>query len=124
MQPGWCRREPTRNRCRARCATHAFRQRWMSTRKSYRRHSAARYSSYPSLQKTERSNHGPVRSNKARFSVSQTGWLGRQVIERYGGASLDRTDDLIVANDALFRSHLIDSTQHASISIPEERNLL
>jgi hypothetical protein len=29
------------------------------------------------------------------------GRKGRQVIEKIGGASRDRTDDLIVANDAL-----------------------
>jgi hypothetical protein len=29
------------------------------------------------------------------------GWKSRQVIEKIGGASRDRTDDLIVANDAL-----------------------
>ncbi len=31
----------------------------------------------------------------------ETGCSSRQVIERIGGASRDRTDDLIVANDAL-----------------------
>ena len=45
--------------------------------------------------------HGPLRSNKAGDSVTKRGGSSRQVIERIGGASRDRTDDLIVANDAL-----------------------
>src|ERR1035437_9852831 len=45
--------------------------------------------------------HGPLRSNKAGFSMIEHGEKSRQVIEKIGGASRDRTDDLIVANDAL-----------------------
>jgi hypothetical protein len=33
--------------------------------------------------------------------MTKSGCLSRQVIEMIGGASRDRTDDLIVANDAL-----------------------
>jgi hypothetical protein len=35
------------------------------------------------------------------FSMSANNGLSRQVAEKIGGASRDRTDDLIVANDAL-----------------------
>ena len=45
--------------------------------------------------------HGPLRSNKTGFFVLDNGWKTREVIEAIGGASRDRTDDLIVANDAL-----------------------
>ncbi len=33
--------------------------------------------------------------------MTKSGCSSRQVVERFGGASRDRTDDLIVANDAL-----------------------
>jgi hypothetical protein len=42
-----------------------------------------------------------VSSNKAVFFDVPNGSKSLQVIERFGGASRDRTDDLIVANDAL-----------------------
>src|ERR1700676_1865127 len=45
--------------------------------------------------------HGPLRSNKTGFSMIGHGKKSRQVVEKIGGASRDRTDDLIVANDAL-----------------------
>jgi hypothetical protein len=45
--------------------------------------------------------HGPLRSNKTGFSMIGHGRKSRQVVEKIGGASRDRTDDLIVANDAL-----------------------
>jgi hypothetical protein len=39
----------------------------------------------------------------------ENGSTSREVIEKIGGASRDRTDDLIVANDALCRNNLTDS---------------
>jgi hypothetical protein len=42
-----------------------------------------------------------ARSNKTGFSMIGHGRKSRQVVEKIGGASRDRTDDLIVANDAL-----------------------
>ena len=45
--------------------------------------------------------HVPKRSKSAEFSMIEYGKKSRQVIEKIGGASRDRTDDLIVANDAL-----------------------
>src|SRR5580704_11076516 len=45
--------------------------------------------------------HGPLRFNKTGFFMIERGRKSRQVIEKIGGASRDRTDDLIVANDAL-----------------------
>ncbi len=38
----------------------------------------------------------------------------RQVIEKIGGASRDRTDDLIVANDALSRNPALSDQQHTT----------
>jgi hypothetical protein len=46
-------------------------------------------------------NYGPFRSNKHAFSGPNSPAKNPQVIEKIGGASRDRTDDLIVANDAL-----------------------
>jgi len=42
-----------------------------------------------------------ARSIKTGFSMIEHGKKGRQVIEKIGGASRDRTDDLIVANDGV-----------------------
>jgi hypothetical protein len=63
----------------------------------FRHRNAWQLRSCPSLQKI----HGPLRSNKAGDSVTKSGCSSRQVVEIFGGASRDRTDDLIVANDAL-----------------------
>src|SRR5216684_5891093 len=38
----------------------------------------------------------------------------RQVVERFGGASRARTNDLIVANDVVRRNHLTDSSRLVS----------
>ena len=38
----------------------------------------------------------------------------RQVIEKNGGASRDRTDGLVVANDGIVHDHLTDSIQFDS----------
>jgi hypothetical protein len=46
------------------------------------------------------------------------------VIEGYGGASRDRTDDLIVANDALCRNNLTDSIRLGSFFSTETPRLL
>jgi hypothetical protein len=43
-------------------------------------------------------HYGPI---KRAISMIERGGKSRQMIERIGGASRDRTDDLIVANDAL-----------------------
>jgi hypothetical protein len=45
--------------------------------------------------------HVPKRSKSIEFSMIPHGEKSWQVIEKFGGASRDRTDDLIVANDAL-----------------------
>ena len=45
--------------------------------------------------------HVPKRSKSTEFSMIKYGEKSRQVIEKIGGASRARTDDLIVANDAL-----------------------
>jgi hypothetical protein len=45
--------------------------------------------------------HVPKSSKSPEFSMIEHGGKSRQVIEKIGGASRDRTDDLIVANDAL-----------------------
>src|ERR1700677_450293 len=45
--------------------------------------------------------HVPKRSKSTEFSMTADGEKIGQVIEKIGGASRDRTDDLIVANDAL-----------------------
>jgi hypothetical protein len=59
----------------------------------------------PTKQKTPSTIHGPIhgpkRSNKAAFPMFENGCKSRQAIEKIGGASRDRTDDLIVAKDAL-----------------------
>jgi hypothetical protein len=47
-----------------------------------------------------------------------------QVIENYGGASRARTDDLIVANDALCRNDLTDSIRLCSVFSTETPRLL
>jgi hypothetical protein len=44
---------------------------------------------------------GPLRSNKIGFCGFEFACSMLQVVEGFGGASRDRTDDLIVANDAL-----------------------
>ena len=44
-----------------------------------------------------------ARSNKTGFSMIGHGRKSRQVVEKIGGASRDRTDDLIVANDGVRR---------------------
>src|SRR5215469_13333112 len=41
------------------------------------------------------------RSNNSGFMMMRKGRLSRRMIEKIGGASRARTDDLIVANDAL-----------------------
>ena len=57
----------------------------------------------------------------------EDGSTARQVIEKIGGASRDRTDDLIVANDGTFhpcRSHLIDPIDSPRIFIAFKAILL
>jgi hypothetical protein len=54
--------------------------------------------------------HGPLRSNKTGFSMIGHGRKSRQVVEKIGGASRDRTDDLIVAKDGV--------CQFASVFMP------
>ena len=75
----------------------AFRPRWTFTHRSFRRHKGEQSTSCRNLQKI----HRPLRSNKAGNSLTKSGSVSRQVIERFGGASRDRTDGLVVANDAL-----------------------
>jgi len=94
------------------CGTRASRPRWISTRKLSPQHSAARWRSY---RNSHGPIHGPLRSNKTGSSMVKSGCSSRQVVERFGGASRDRTDDLIVANDGIRRSHVIDSTRHYSV---------
>jgi hypothetical protein len=45
--------------------------------------------------------NGAKQSNKTGLSMIEHGEQSRQGVERFGGASRARTDDLIVANDAL-----------------------
>jgi hypothetical protein len=58
------------------------------------------------LLKRERENAGTFQlsskhSKSTEFSMIERRQETRQVIERFGGASRDRTDGLVVANDAL-----------------------
>src|SRR6202021_198948 len=97
MRHGWFKREPTRNRCKARCATHAFRPRWRFTRRSYLRRNPSARTAFGVRQRFT-VHYGPI---SRFFNAQRNGCNRRQVVEKIGGASRDRTDDLIVANDAL-----------------------
>src|SRR4029077_4813593 len=89
-------------RCKVRSGPPASQPQWIFTLRLFLPRNVEHSNSWQNLPKMQRRMHGPIhgplRSNTTDFLIIGHGRKSRQVVEKIGGASRDRTDDLIVAN--------------------------